>query len=69
MSSKMRSYARRVNFVHPGEDGYHLPLWDALIVRAAQPAGCSTLYSEDLQNGQVIDGLRIVNPFKKAASR
>lgn len=65
----MRSYARSVNFVHPGEDGYQLPLWDALIVRAAQAAGCSTLYSEDFQDGKVIDGLRIVNPFKKAASR
>ena len=37
--------------------------WDALIVRAAQRTGCRILYTEDLQHGQLIDGLRIENPF------
>ena len=37
--------------------------WDALIIRAAVAAGCSILYSEDLGHGQVIDGVRIENPF------
>ena len=38
--------------------------WDSLIVAAALDARCSTLYSEDLQHGQVIDGrLTIVNPL------
>ncbi len=37
--------------------------WDALIVEAALTAGCKTLYSEDMQHGQVVDGLRIENPF------
>ena len=37
--------------------------WDALIVRSAQRAGCSTLFTEDFQTGRVIDGLEIVNPF------
>jgi predicted nucleic acid-binding protein len=41
---------------------YHI--YDALIVAAALEAGCTTLYSEDLQSGQVIDGrLTIRNPF------
>ena len=43
---------------------YQLSHWDSLIVAAAHLAGCETLYSEDLQHGQVIDGgLTIVNPF------
>jgi predicted nucleic acid-binding protein len=42
--------------------GYHI--YDALIAAAALQAGCTTLYSEDLQNGQVIDGcLTVRNPF------
>ncbi len=37
--------------------------WDALIVRAAVLGGCSIVLSEDLQHGQLIDGVRIENPF------
>ena len=38
--------------------------WDALIVAAALAAGCDTLYSEDMQDGQVFDGrLTVKNPF------
>jgi predicted nucleic acid-binding protein len=37
--------------------------YDALIVAAASRAGCVTLYSEDMQHGQTIDGLTIRNPF------
>ena len=37
--------------------------WDTLIIRAALSARCSILYTEDLQHGQVIDGLKVVNPF------
>lgn len=42
---------------------YQLSNWDALIVAAAVLAGCETLYSEDLQHGQVFEGLSVVNPF------
>jgi predicted nucleic acid-binding protein len=35
-----------------------------LIVAAAQEAGCSILYSEDMQHGQRVDDLRIENPFR-----
>jgi predicted nucleic acid-binding protein len=38
-------------------------IWDALVIRAAKQAGCSILYSEDLQNKREIEGLRIINPF------
>lgn len=42
---------------------YQISLWDAQILAAAALAGCSTLYSEDLQDGQAINGVTIVNPF------
>ena len=38
-------------------------IYDGLIVAAAVSAGCAILYSEDLQQGQVIDQLTIQNPF------
>jgi predicted nucleic acid-binding protein len=39
-------------------------IYDALIISAALLAGCSTLYSEDMQHGQVIERqLTIRNPF------
>jgi predicted nucleic acid-binding protein len=44
---------------------YQLSHWDALIVAAAQEKGCRTLYSEDLNDGQDYDGVRVVNPFKQ----
>ncbi len=41
-----------------------ISIWDASIVEAALKSGCTTLYSEDLQDGWVVDGrLRVVNPF------
>lgn len=38
--------------------------YDSLIVAGAQEAECRTLYSEDLQHGRTIDGIKIVNPFR-----
>ena len=38
--------------------------WDALIVTAAEQSGADTLYSEDLNDGQVIAGVRVVNPLR-----
>jgi len=44
---------------------YQFHIHDALVAAAALEAGCTTLYSEGLQDGQVIDGcLTIRNPFK-----
>jgi len=40
-----------------------ISFWDALIVAAASAANCSKIYSEDLNNGQMINGIEIVNPF------
>src|SRR5215831_3611719 len=40
-----------------------ISFWDALIVHAARSAGVAILYSEDLQHGRMVGGVRIVNPF------
>ena len=40
-----------------------LSFWDALIVQAAIEGSATMLYSEDLQHGQSLDGLRVINPF------
>ncbi len=48
-------------------DRYGFSWWDAQIVAAAKRAGCDVLLTEDLQNGQNIDGLVIVNPFSVGA--
>jgi predicted nucleic acid-binding protein len=37
--------------------------YDALILSGAVQGGCTTLYSEDLQSGQRVAGVTIVNPF------
>ena len=43
---------------------YGFPIHDAMIIATALLAGCVTLYSEDMQDGQVIDDqLTIFNPF------
>jgi len=44
---------------------YRLSFYDSLIIAAALEAGCSRLYSEDLQDGQRIEGLTIENPFRE----
>jgi predicted nucleic acid-binding protein len=46
--------------------GYHI--YDALVVAAALETGCDTLYSEDLDDGHMIDGqLTIRNPFRRSS--
>ncbi len=43
---------------------YKLSFYDALIIASALLAGCTKLYSEEMQDGQVIERkLRIRNPF------
>jgi predicted nucleic acid-binding protein len=43
---------------------YLLSFWDALIVTAARRAKVQKIVTEDLNHGQTIDGIQIVNPFK-----
>lgn len=44
-------------------DRFRVSFWDALIVAAAQATGCDRLLTEDLQDGQLFDGVRVVDPF------
>jgi predicted nucleic acid-binding protein len=43
---------------------YQLSIYDGMIAAAAQQAGCTTLYSEDMQHGLIIEkSLTVRNPF------
>jgi len=42
---------------------YGFSYWDCAIVEAARAAGCAVVLSEDMSDGQDLDGVRIVNPF------
>lgn len=42
---------------------HRISYWDALIVHAASAGGASLLYSEDLNDGQMIEGVKVVNPL------
>ena len=42
-----------------------ISFWDALIISAARISKCDVLYSEDLNHGQIIAGIKIENPFLK----
>lgn len=46
---------------------HQISFWDSLIVNAAMVCGCDTLYTEDLNNGQMIEGIAVINPFIEVA--
>jgi predicted nucleic acid-binding protein len=39
--------------------------WDSAIIAAARALGCDELLTEDLSHGRIVEGLAIVNPFRK----
>ena len=43
--------------------GHRISYWDGAIVFAAERLGAKALYSEDLNHGQVIGSVRVVNPY------
>lgn len=43
---------------------YRYSIYDSMIIASALRAGCSTVFSEDFQNGQKMDRLMIVDPFR-----
>lgn len=43
---------------------HQLSIWDAMVIEAAALAGCRTLLTEDLNDGQTVRGVTIVNPFE-----
>lgn len=44
---------------------HQISFWDALVVVAASRSGSTRLYTEDLQDGQVLLGVEIANPFRR----
>jgi predicted nucleic acid-binding protein len=42
---------------------YRISFWDAVIVESAVSADASILFTEDLNHGQTIRGVKIINPF------
>ena len=41
----------------------HTSFWDALLIATAGDAGCTTILTEDLGDGTVVHGVRVLNPF------
>ncbi len=48
---------------------HRISFWDALIVVSARAMGALVLLTEDLAHGQVIEGVRVVNPFLEDAGQ
>ena len=44
---------------------YQISFWDAMMVWSAVAMGCKVIWSEDLNDGQIVQGVIIQNPFKK----
>ncbi|MFV2054973.1 MAG: PIN domain-containing protein [Thiohalomonadales bacterium] len=59
--ASLEMFAQAIEISERWQYGYY----DSLIVAAAISSGCSVLYTEDLHDGQKIQSIEIVNPFKK----
>lgn len=47
-------------------EAHRLQLWDCVIAAASSAAGATVLLTEDMQDGRLLNGLRLVNPFDSA---
>jgi predicted nucleic acid-binding protein len=47
-----------------GRKAHNLSYWDALIWSTAKQAKIATIYTEDFQHGQIVEGVSFANPFK-----
>lgn len=52
-----------INRAIDGNILWQISFWDALIISAAQKLRCEILYTEDLNDGQMFDSVKIKNPF------
>lgn len=48
---------------------FGISYWDAAILEAARLLGCDTVLSEDLNDGQDYEGVRVENPFRSSAGQ
>jgi len=44
-------------------EAWQIPYWDAAVISAAEALGAKTLFTEDLNDGQLYGTVRVVNPF------
>ena len=47
---------------------HQISFWDAMIIWSATQLGCTTIWSEDLNPGQVYEGVQLLSPFKRKAN-
>jgi predicted nucleic acid-binding protein len=45
---------------------FQISQWDASMIAAALELGCHTLYSENLNSGQIYSSTRVINPFQQS---
>jgi len=45
------------------QDRYQISFWDAMIIVSAMQLDCATIWSEDMNPGQVYDSVKVLNPF------
>src|SRR5258708_11196252 len=45
---------------------HRMQLWDCVVCAASAHAGAKVLLTEDMQDGRILDGLRLINPFALA---
>jgi len=57
---------KTILFASEIEERHQLSFWDSLIIAAAYNAKADKIFTEDLNHGQIIEGILIENPFKKA---
>ena len=55
---------KTILFASEIEERHHLSFWDSLIIAAAYNAKADKVFTEDLNHGQIIEGILIENPFK-----
>ena len=48
---------------------HRMQLWDCVVCAASAHAGAKVLLTEDMQDGRILDGLRLINPFAPANTR
>ncbi len=55
---------KTILFASEIEERHQLSFWDSLIIAAAYNAKADKIFTEDLNHGQIIEGILIENPFK-----
>jgi predicted nucleic acid-binding protein len=48
---------------------HRLQLWDCVVCAASHEARAQVLLTEDMQDGRILDGLRLMNPFAPANAK